>query len=87
MYQSNNRYNTDSQAFRPGDVDLSASASLAAAATTDDTRFFGAVQEEAEFPELADTAYAQRLVGMVSVSAAVLQCCLRGCCSLFCHNE
>jgi hypothetical protein len=39
---------------------LSAAASLAAATTTDDTRFFGAVQEEVEFPELADTAYAQR---------------------------
>ena len=39
---------------------MSAAASLAAATTTDDTRFFGAVQEEVEFPELADTAYAQR---------------------------
>ena len=48
------------QAFRPGDVDLSATAALAATTTTDDTRFFGAVQEEVEFPELADTAYAQR---------------------------
>lgn len=49
-------------AFRPGDVDLSAAATLAAAATTDDTRFFGAVQEEVDFPELADTAYAQSML-------------------------
>lgn len=55
-----------SQAFKPGDVDLSAAASLAAATTTDDTRFFGAVQEEVEFPELADTAYAQRYIDLLS---------------------
>lgn len=49
------------QAFRPGDVDLSAAATLAAASTTDDPRFFGFVQDDVDYPELADTAYAQRL--------------------------
>eukprot|EP00602_Paraphysomonas_sp_CaronLab_P009434 CAMPEP_0185029574 /NCGR_PEP_ID=MMETSP1103-20130426/15957_1 /TAXON_ID=36769 /ORGANISM="Paraphysomonas bandaiensis, Strain Caron Lab Isolate" /LENGTH=554 /DNA_ID=CAMNT_0027564375 /DNA_START=531 /DNA_END=2195 /DNA_ORIENTATION=- len=49
-------------AFRPGDVDLSAAASLAAAATTDDPRYFGYVPEDVEFPELADTAYAESML-------------------------
>jgi cohesin complex subunit SCC1 len=46
------------QAFRPGDVDLPTTATTTAA-TTDDTRFFGTVQQDYDFPELAETAYAQ----------------------------
>lgn len=54
-------------AFRPGDVDLSDAVALAAAATTDDPRFFGLMHAPPDFAgadlaELADTAYAHDML-------------------------
>ena len=46
-------------AFRPGNVDLPEAATTAAAATTDDPRFFGYIEQDYDFPELAETAFAQ----------------------------
>lgn len=45
--------------FRPGEVDLP-DATTSATTTTDDTRYFGTVQQDYDFPELAETAYAQK---------------------------
>lgn len=46
-------------AFRPGNVDLPEAATTAAAATTDDPRFFGYIEQDYDFPELAETAFSQ----------------------------
>lgn len=49
------------QAFRPGNVDLPEAAATAAAGATDDPRFFGALPlQDYDFPELAETAFAQK---------------------------
>lgn len=49
-------------AFRPGNVDLPEAATTAAAATTDDPRFFGYIEQDYDFPELAETAFSQNVL-------------------------
>lgn len=44
-------------AFRPGNVDLGAEAHVAPGHSIDDARYFGNVQPDFDFPELADTAF------------------------------
>ena len=44
-------------AFRPGNVDLGAEAHVAPVHSIDDARYFGNVQPDFDFPELADTAF------------------------------
>lgn len=44
-------------AFRPGNVDLGAEAHVAPGHSIDDSRYFGNVQPDFDFPELADTAF------------------------------
>lgn len=46
-------------AFRPGNVDLPEAATTAAAATTDDPRFFGYIEQDYDFPDLAEKAFSQ----------------------------
>jgi hypothetical protein len=53
--------NYEYQAFRPGNVDLPEAAVTAAVGATDDPRFFGALpMQDFDFPELAETAFAQK---------------------------
>lgn len=49
-------------AFRPGDVDLTEGAVTAGAAATDDARYFGAMEQDLEFLDLGDSAYAQNML-------------------------
>lgn len=49
-------------AFRPGNVDLMVDAQSASANAIDDPRYFGNVQPDPDFPELADTAFSQNLL-------------------------
>lgn len=49
-------------AFRPGNVDLPETATTAAAAATDDARYFGYVEQDYDFPELAETAFSHNLL-------------------------
>jgi cohesin complex subunit SCC1 len=44
-------------AFRPGNVDLAEAQAIAAATTTDDPRYFGMIQPDADFPELEGMAF------------------------------
>lgn len=44
-------------AFRPGNVDLGVDAHTAALASIDDARYFGNVQPDFDYPELADMAF------------------------------
>jgi len=48
------------QAFRPGNVDLPEAQVLATSAAIDDARFFGHAIPDYDFPELAETAFAQK---------------------------
>lgn len=41
-------------AFRPGNVDLGADAHMASLASIDDARYFGNIQPDFDYPELAD---------------------------------
>ena len=50
------------QAFRPGNVDLPDAAAIAATTAIDDPRFFGNVIPDYDFPDLADTAFAQKYI-------------------------
>lgn len=49
-------------AFRPGNVDLPDTAIVATTTTIDDPRFFGNVDSDYDFPELADTAFSQSML-------------------------
>ena len=49
-------------AFRPGNVDLAEANLIAAASATDDPRFFGMIQPEVDFPELADVAFSEHML-------------------------
>ena len=49
------------KAYRPGNVDLPEATIVANATSIDDPRFFGRVLPDYDFPELAETAFAQRL--------------------------
>ena len=44
-------------AFRPGNVDLGPDSAQAPLATIDDARYFGNIQPDFEYPELADMAF------------------------------
>ncbi len=49
-------------AFRPGNVDMAQSNIIAATSTTDDTRYFGVIQPESDFPELQDVAFDEHMI-------------------------
>jgi cohesin complex subunit SCC1 len=49
-------------AFRPGNVDLLADAQAGATVSIDDPRFYGNVQPDEDFPELADIAFSQNML-------------------------
>ena len=58
-------------AFRPGNVDLGPDAAIASLASIDDARYFGNVQPDFEYPELADTAFdPDFLSGYATIQAA-----------------
>lgn len=49
-------------AFRPGNVDLLADAQAGATISIDDPRFYGNIQPDEDFPELADIAFSQNML-------------------------
>lgn len=50
-------------AFRPGNVDLGPDAAVAPLASIDDARYFGNIQPDFEYPELADLAFEPDTLG------------------------
>ena len=59
-------------AFRPGNVDLGTDATVAPVHSIDDSRYFGNVQPDFDFPELADTAFDPDALGSYSTMKAAL---------------
>jgi len=59
-------------AFRPGNVDLGMDAAVAPVHSIDDSRFFGNVQPDFDFPELADTAFDPEALGSYATMKAAL---------------
>ncbi len=59
-------------AFRPGNVDLGTDASVAPVHSIDDSRYFGNVQPDFDFPELADMAFDPDALGSYSTMKAAL---------------
>jgi len=57
-------------AFRPGNVDLGADAHMASLASIDDARYFGNIQPDFDYPELADVAFDPELLSGYSTLQA-----------------
>ena len=59
-------------AFRPGNVDLGADGTVAPVHSIDDSRYFGNVQPDFDYPELADMAFDPDALGSYSTMKAAL---------------
>jgi cohesin complex subunit SCC1 len=57
-------------AFKPGNIDLELDANQASTNNVDDTRYFGHINPEFDFPELADAAFSQGLLNKYAILKA-----------------